>query len=96
MWQLPAGTGKSRVIATAALVWAKNVKEGKVHIVTPSELLKKRDEATFAELWGFGQIEGRVVYHSNAAFEAAEEDLIILDEADSVVFNQHEDVQRLS
>jgi len=71
MWQLPAGTGKSRVIATAALVWAKNTKAGKVHIVTPNELLKKRDESAFAKLWGYGQIEGRVVYHSSAAFEAA-------------------------
>jgi len=40
-------------------------------------------------LWGFGQIKGRVVYHSSADFEATKADLIILDEADHLVFNEH-------
>jgi len=58
--------------------------------------LKERDEATFAKLWGYGQIKDRVIYHSCVEFESAEDDLIILDEADNLVFNQHEDVLKLT
>jgi len=33
-----------------------------------------------------------VTYHSRAAFEVADEDMIIMDKDDNLVFNQHSDV----
>ena len=60
LWSLPAGTGKSRIIACAALVYLKTRLLGQVHIVIPSKLLKDRDENMFALLWELGSVKDRV------------------------------------
>ena len=93
LWQLPAGTGKSRVIAAAALVWAKTNREGLVHIVIPHELLCKRDTATFADLWKLGDVENRVRYQRSPPMDAARDDLVIMDEADLLIFNHTDAVK---
>ena len=48
MWELPAGMGKSRVIATMALMLLLNHCK-KVHIVVPIEALMERDKAEYNE-----------------------------------------------
>jgi len=96
LWQLPAGTGKSRVIAAAALAWAKVNKNGLVHIVVPNELLCQRDTATFSDLWRLGDIEGRVKYRKDLPMEAAPSDLVILDEADHLIFNHTDLVKKVA
>jgi len=95
LWQLPAGTGKSRVIATAALVWAKANVGGNIHIVIPNELLHARDEATFKNLWRLGHIEDRVRYVSSLPKGVADGDLVLLDEADHLIFSQTDAVREL-
>jgi len=87
LWQLPAGTGKSRVIATAALVWAKTNPRGNIVIVIPNELLHARDEATFKNLWRLGNIEDRVRYVSSLPEGISTGDLVLLDEADHLLFH---------
>ena len=84
MWELPAGMGKSRVIATMALILA--LSNFKVHIVVPIEALMERDKKEYNEYWVKSNTSGCVVYHTGLNFEIPDGDIIICDEADYLMF----------
>jgi len=96
LWSLPAGTGKSRIIACAALTYLKTRALGQVHIVIPTKLLKDRDQSTFAPLWELGSVQGRVEYHEDIPDLVDATDLVIFDEADLFLFSKYDQVAQMS
>lgn len=86
IWDLLGGMGKSRVIATMALMCLLSLGFEKVHIVLPAQSLMKLAQAEFNDYWVKSNTVGRVIYHNNFDFEICEGEMIISDEADQLMF----------
>ena len=88
--QVPPGQGKSRIAATAALINLLSMSEStdKVHMVYPSEYLLQRDLCIFEKYWTFNKLQERVQYHVGLEFTKNENELIIVDESDHVLFKE--------
>ena len=81
-WTLQAGVGKSRIIATAALIALEKTDLSAVHIVTPNSHLAMRDEEDYSSYFELDGHSSRVHYHHSPYFHYSPQDLIIVDEAD--------------
>ena len=57
-----------------------------VHILVPNEALKRRDESDFSDYWKYSGLETCVKYHDKLDFKPIKTDLLIVDEADKLVF----------
>ena len=57
-----------------------------VHMVYENEYLMERDQEDFKGYWDFLDCTDRVLYHSNIGFNCDAGDLLIVDEADSIIF----------
>jgi hypothetical protein len=88
---VPSGQGKSRITATAAAIALTLDMFTKVHLVFESKHLMERDQQDFEDYWillGFD--ESKVEYHIGLDFSPAANELIIVDEADTFIFNDTE------
>ena len=85
MWDLLGGMGKSRVIATMAFML---IEQGysKVHIVLPTVALMNRDKQEFDDYWTKSSNGQKVEYHTDFNFDMIEGAIIIVDEADHLMF----------
>ena len=64
MWELLGGMGKSRVIATMALMLLEQG-YSKVHILLPTVALMNRDKEEFSDYWVKSCNVQKVEYHKN-------------------------------
>ena len=81
MWELLGGMGKSRVIATMALMLLEQG-YSKFHILLPTVALMNRDKEEFSDYWVKSCNVQKVEYHTNFEFDMEEGAIIISDEAD--------------
>ena len=86
LWELYASIGKSRIIACIGLMALSSKVVKTVHIVVPNAALKRRDESDFGDYWKFSGLETCVKYHDKLDFKPTKMDLLIVDEADKLVF----------
>ena len=86
LWELYASIGKSRIIACIGLMALSSKVVKTVHIVVPNAALKRRDESDFGDYWKFSGLEMCVKYHDKLDFKPTKTDLLIVDEADKLVF----------
>jgi hypothetical protein len=87
MFELSAGSGKSRIAASTslfALRYCPGIK--KVRVVIPNSSLKFRDSAEFADFFANSSMTDRVEYHEALNFSRTEEDLVVIDEADTLIY----------
>ncbi len=87
MCVVPGGQGKSRIAAITAFLFLMNDpdKTSKVHLVYSNTYLKSVDERFHSKLFDYVE-GGRVEYHVGLPESVAEKDIIILDEADSYMY----------
>lgn len=88
LWVVPSGQGKSRITASAAALALMSGAVTKVHLVFESKHLLERDRRDFGAYWlllGYG--ESQVEYHLGCNFKPGSGDLVIIDEADAIMFN---------
>ena len=78
--------GKSRVIATIALMILMT-SSSIVYIVIPTQTLMQRDQTLHSDFWIKTNTVDRVRYHQNLHFDKNSGDIIIVDEADGLMFN---------
>lgn len=88
MWDLLGGMGKSRVIHTMALMLLLQGYK-RVHIVLPTQSLMNREMDEFKDFFR-GNESGRVLYHMDFSFEMNDNEIIISDEADYLMFKNPE------
>ena len=85
---VPSGQGKSRITASAAALALLSGAVTKVHLVFESKHLLNRDRRDFEAYWILlGYEESQVEYHLGCNFKPGNGDLVIIDEADAVMFN---------
>lgn len=76
------------MIATAALIVLFHNMFSKVHLVYLNSHLCERDKADFFQLLMLFDIDGKIEYHIGCDFEPKAGELIIVDEADTLIFNE--------
>ena len=86
LWQIVAGQGKSRIIATAGLHALAETKTSDVHFVFPSKHLMERDKKLFEPWLYMTDFEGSAHYHSDLDFEPKKNSIIIIDEIDYFIY----------
>lgn len=59
-----------------------------IHIVFPTQYLMDRDKNQCEKLWKFGELHKRVKYHVGIEFQKHEQDLLIFDESDVLLFDK--------
>jgi hypothetical protein len=64
IWQIAGGTGKTRVIAVAAMSALLWLNCSEIHIVVSNGALMRKDSAELADYWALASFQERVVYHS--------------------------------
>jgi len=67
----------------------------KIHIVFENEHLKNRDLADFEEVWTLLRCADKVHYHVGIDFKVEENELIIIDESDTLMFEHPEKFAQL-
>ncbi len=87
LWKVASGYGKSRIVAAVILLALLKGQFSKVHLLFNDEYLMKRDQEEFKQYWYFVS-EGLVVYHCNTDFVVGEGELLLIDEADILIFSQ--------
>ena len=87
LWQILAGQGKSRIIATAAIYALTERDFQNVHIVYPSKHLMVRDKETYTQQIDLVDCEEKVHYHEDLEFETNKGDLVIIDEVDYFIYS---------
>ena len=87
LWLLYFAMGKSRIIHGAAnmLLCSKMAKV--VHIVIPSKGLLRRDQQEFADYWVYGGNQASIRYHSDISFQVGQGHIVLIDEADKLIFS---------
>ena len=84
---MPCGFGKSRVAATIALlILSLRSSIKKVHIIYSNEVLKKKDQDDFKDLWAIIPRGALVEYHSDTDFTPAANSVLIIDESDEHIY----------
>ena len=86
VWQLICSFGKSRIIHGVGLMLLNMKAFSRVHIVIPNTALMQRDIKDFADYWCFGGFEGNVLYHEGLNFKHGKNDVLLIDEADLLIF----------
>lgn len=87
MWCISSGWGKSRVLASIALILLLSGSTTKVYMVFDSEYLMKRDQKEFRDLWVSTGLEQSVEYHVGLDFACKSGDVILIDEADELILS---------
>lgn len=86
MWSIPSGQGKSRTLATIALILIlTRSTTANIHLVFDSEHLKSRDVKEFLPWFEFQGIVDRLSFHVGLDFECQPGDIILVDEADEII-----------
>lgn len=86
---VPSGQGKSRITATAAAIALTLDMFSKVHLVFENKHLMERDQQDFEDYWILLSCdESKIEYHVGLDFQPAANELIIVDEADTFIFNE--------
>ena len=80
--------GKSRVIHALASMFLCNQMAKVVHIVIPSKGLERRDKKDFKDYWFYGRNEKQVRYHTDINFTGGKDHIVLVDEADTVIFGE--------
>ena len=87
------GAGKSRVAHAVALYACfYGFEKRQIHFVYPSEHLKERDREAYANLWDATQMKA-IHYRVGITFAKGPSDLLIVDEADSFMFQDPKSFQ---
>lgn len=79
--------GKSRIIATVALLIKLWINCGVVHIVFPNQLLCDRDKKDFEDYFKLGDFTNFIKYQVGLNFSPAANDFLILDEGDFFIYD---------
>lgn len=87
LWCIPSGQGKSRVLASTALILLLTGSTTKVHMVFDSEYLLKRDKTWFSAWWIFYALEHCIEYHVGFDFKCQPGEIFLVDEADELIFS---------
>lgn len=90
LWELAAGSGKSRVISCLAAILLMMGRAKKVHLVYPNAALMKRDKHDYADYFNTQtpKLTEAVLYHSELNFQTTKDDIVIIDEADFFIFEK--------
>jgi len=92
---LPCGSGKSRVAASIALLLLElDSKVKTVHIVFLNQLLMRKDQEDFNDLWSLIPRGERVQYHSDIDFPPGPNSVVLIDESDEHVFGDPSGFQK--
>ena len=84
---MPPGAGKSRVAAAVALYHLLLNTDSVVHFVYSTDHLRARDNSSFQNLWSLTDLSARVQTHTSMDFEKRERDLLLIDEADDLLYS---------
>ena len=87
MWCISSGQGKSRVLATIALILLLAGSTTKVHLVFDSIHLMQRDQREFSHWFELNGILSQVEFHVGLDFECQPGEIILVDEADQLVLS---------
>lgn len=87
LWTVPASEGKSRISHATALFLLMTGAVAHVHMVFPSQRLMQRDLEEFAYFWMLAGLADRVSYHVSLDFEYVEGSILVIDESDTLIFN---------
>jgi hypothetical protein len=85
-----AGQGKSRIAATIVLLGLKNKIVKKAYIVFTHQRLLEKDKADFDNFWTVAGLKDKVEYRVGIDFEPESGSLLVIDEADELIFNNAE------
>ena len=88
LWQLEPAIGKSVIKHVIALHTICSNRKSCVHMVNPNSALSSRDDADFADMRQIGDLNGKIVYHSDLSFHVKKSHMVIIDEADCFVFQE--------
>lgn len=58
----------------------------RVHFVYSNKHLQTRDERDFEDMWEFIEVKPKILYHVGYDFDTEQGDLVIIDEADTFMF----------
>ena len=89
MWCVPSGQGKGRIEHTTAIIALLLGVYTKVHLVYDCKQLMERDQAEFIGYLGLIE-EGQVEYHIGIDFVVNDGELVLVDEADSLMYSNPE------
>ena len=57
-----------------------------IHIIFPNKHLMDRDSNFFSAFWTYNNISQSVKYHYSLTFDRNPEDILLIDEADTIIF----------
>lgn len=89
LWHFYAGMGKSFIVATIALLSCVTQLHKQITIVIPNSYLLARDKSRFAPL--FVNYQDKIAYTSELDFKVQKNQLVLIDEADDLLFKRPED-----
>lgn len=87
LWSIPSGQGKSRILATIALILLLTASTAKVHIVFDSWHLMDRDVKEFLPWFEFQDVAHCLEFHVGLDFVCDTNDIILVDEADDIILS---------
>jgi len=80
--------GKSRIIASLALILLLQKQGPKVHVIVPNAALAKRDSIDYKDYFESGGVQRHVAYHSDLNFHRGPSDILLFDEADDFILRK--------
>lgn len=86
IWELGGGIGKSRIAATLGLMLLSTRACTRVYFVIPNRGLIVRDREEFKTYWRLSQQESNVEYVDGIDFKPKAKSVVIVDEADFLMF----------
>ena len=86
IWELGPGIGKSRIAAATGFMLLSSEVYKSVHFVIPNAGLKKRDMDDFDDYWELSKYASKVTYHDSIDFKPRQNSVVLIDEADVLIF----------
>ena len=86
IWELDAGSGKTWTASAVGLMLLSTKRCTSLQYVVPNPGLKKRDSAEFRSYWDLGGYTEKVEYHSDIDFIPKKNGVVLIDEADVLIF----------
>jgi hypothetical protein len=86
VWELGGGIGKSRIAATLGMMLLSTSAYTRVYFVIPNRGLIARDREEFKSYWRLSQHESNVEYVDGINFKPKAKSVVIVDEADFIMF----------
>jgi hypothetical protein len=86
IWELDAGSGKTWTASAVGLMLLSTKRCSTLQYVVPNPGLKERDRGEFTSYWDLGGYTDRVEYHSDIDFVPRKNGVVLIDEADFLIY----------